>query len=154
MNYQHKHLSQDGAAPKGKDKTKARVATCCHCHERAQWPYEDVTGQVILPPSLYPKARATAATCPHDLAQAASWRRPCEQSLDEDTQQAEWTVVSSRRFEPVEVPHTVTSTERAMMQRKNLRIKIQTQEPYFNLDFGNEHLLGSDVGGARGGRRD
>ena len=77
--------------------------------------------------------------------QLNAWRRPSEQTMEDESQQIEWTVVNTKRFELVEMPHVVTDTERSLMRRKNLKIKPVMQEPYFNLEFTNDHLNDSDV---------
>ena len=97
---------------------------------RAQWPFEDPTGQVLLPPGV--------------AALVSTWRRAGE-GVGEDGGAPEPLIAAPRRTELHDSQHIITPPEQALLRRKNLRIKPVQQEQFFNIDIVNEHLNDSDV---------
>jgi hypothetical protein len=67
------------------------------------------------------------------------------QLSEAESSSAEWVVVSAKRTELVEAPHFSTETEKALLRRKNLKVRTVMHEQYFSFDGCNEHLLDSDA---------
>ena len=73
----------------------------------AQFPFEDPTGQVYLPPTINPRVTV--------------WRRPADITAGQEQQP--WTIVSPKRFEAFPQFHLQSESEKAFLRSKNMRVK-------------------------------
>ena len=104
-------------------------------HTPTQFPFEDPTGQVYLPPTINTRVSV--------------WRRPADITAGQEQQP--WTIVSPKRFETFPQFHLQSESEKAFLRSKNMRVKpkmivrlliVLTMHVY-SLTHGRKHTTAS-----------